>query len=240
MNCPACGSAMDSPSFDRLYGRRLTLDVCHHCRGMWFDDLELLELTPGATLQLVAAVAEDRDVTREPWSTKPRCPRCSRALAETHDMQRATRFTYYSCPSGHGRFLTFYQFLRAKDFVRPLSEAEVADLRAHIQQINCANCGAPVNVEREAVCGFCHTPLAIIDPDQLRKTMEHLAAAAGEKKDLDPTLPMTLALERLRSERVFAAQQGPNRRPIALDLLFGDPTDPIIGFVRLLGRLRKP
>jgi hypothetical protein len=229
---------MDSPSFDRLYGRRLTLDVCRQCHGVWFDDQELLQLTPGATLQLLTALAEDRGVTRQPWSAKPKCPRCSRVLVETHDLQRSTRFTYSRCPEGHGRFLTFYQFLRAKNFVRPPSEDEVKDLRARIQQINCANCGAPVNVERDAACAFCHTPLAIIDPDQVKKTLAELKAAADEKKGVDPTLPVSLAIERLRAERAFAGEPGTHRRPTAMDLLFGDLSDPVIGFVRLLGRLR--
>jgi hypothetical protein len=129
--------------------------------------------------------------------------------------------------------------LRAKNFVRPLSEDEVKDLRARIQQINCANCGAPVNVERDAACAFCHTPLAIIDPDQVKKTIAELKAEADEKKGVDPTLPVSLAMERLRAERAFADEPGVHRRPSALDLLFGDLSDPVIGFVRLLGRLRK-
>jgi hypothetical protein len=230
---------MDAPSFERLYGRRLTIDVCHHCQCLWFDDQEFLQMTPGATLQLVASVAEDKESTRQPWTAAPRCPRCSRPLAETHDLQRSTRFTYYRCPAGDGRFITYYQFLRAKNFVRPLSEEEVRELRTRIQQINCANCGGPVSIERDAVCGFCRTPLAIIDPDQGRKTMEHLKEAAEEKKGVDPTLPVSLAMERLRAERAFAESSASSRHPAAVDLFFGDLSDPVIGFLRLLGRLRN-
>lgn len=230
---------MHSPSFDRLYGRRLTLDVCRQCQGIWFDGQELLQMTPGATLQLLAELAEERDGTRQPWHDAPRCPRCARPLVETHDLQRNTRFTYARCPEGHGRFLTFYQFLRAKNLVRPPSAEELERLRAHIQQINCANCGAPVNVERDAACAFCHTPLAIIDPAQIRKTMAELAAVAEEKKGVDPTLPVSLAMERLRAERAFADDPASRRRPSALDLVFGDLSDPVAGFVRLLSRLGK-
>ena len=230
---------MHSPSFDRLYGRRLTLDVCRQCQGIWFDGQELLQMTPGATLQLLAELAEERDGTRQPWQDAPRCPRCARPLVETHDLQRNTRFTYARCPEGHGRFLTFYQFLRAKNLVRPPSAEELERLRAHIQQINCANCGAPVNVERDAACGFCHTPLAIIDPAQIRKTTAELAVAAEERKGVDPTLPVSLAMERLRAERAFADDPASRRRPSALDLLFGDLSDPVAGFVRLLSRLGK-
>jgi hypothetical protein len=230
---------MEAPSFERMYGRRLTIDVCHHCQCLWFDDQEFLQMTPGATLQLVASVAEDRSLTRQPWASPPRCPRCSRALAETHDLQRNTRFSYYRCPDGHGRFITYYQFLRAKNFVRPLSDEEVRELRARIQQINCANCGAPVDVERNAVCGHCRSPLAIIDPDQVRKTIQDLKTAAEEKTGVDATLPLSLAMERLRAERVFADSPGSTRRPAAVDLLFGDLSDPVAGFLRLLGRLRE-
>ena len=230
---------MEAPSFERMYGRRLTIDVCHHCQCLWFDDQEFLQMTPGATLQLVASVAEDRSVTRQPWEAAPRCPRCSRALAETHDLQRNTRFSYYRCPGGHGRFITYYQFLRAKNFVRPLSDEEVRELRARIQQINCANCGAPVDVERNAVCGHCRSPLAIIDPDQVRRTIQELKTAAEEKTGVDATLPVSLAMERLRAERVFADSPGSTRRPAAVDLLFGDLSDPVVGFLRLLGRLRE-
>lgn len=196
-------------------------------------------MTPGATLELVASVAEDRSLARQPWTSAPRCPRCSHQLAETHDIQRNTRFTYYRCPQGHGRFITYYQFLRAKNFVRPLSEEEVRELRSRIRQINCANCGAPVNVERNAVCGFCRSPLAIIDPDQVRKTITELKEAADETKGVDATLPVSLAMERLRAERAFADAPGSTRRPAAVDLLFGDLSDPVIGFLRLLGRLRS-
>lgn len=238
MICPACGSAMEAPAFERLYGRRLTIDVCHQCQSLWFDDKEFLQMTPGATLELVASVAEDKERARPPWTGSPKCPRCSRALVETHDQQRSTRFTYYRCPEGHGRLITYYQFLRARNFVRPLSDEEVRELRARIQQINCANCGAPVDVERNAVCGHCRTPLAIIDPDQVRKTIEHLKTAAEEKQGVDPALPVSLAMERLRAERAFADSPASARRPAAVDLLFGDLSDPVIGFLRLLGRLR--
>jgi hypothetical protein len=230
---------MEAPSFERLYGRRLTIDVCHHCQCLWFDNQEFLQMTPGATLQLVASVADDRGVTRQPWAAAPRCPRCSRALAETHDIQRSTRFTYYRCPEGHGRFITYYQFLRARNFVRPLSEDEVRELRDRIQQINCANCGAPVDVERNAVCGHCRSPLAIIDPGQVRKTIAELKDAAEEKRGVDPTLPVSLAMERLRAERAFADSSAGNPRPTAVDLFFGDLSDPVAGFLRLLGRLRQ-
>ena len=230
---------MAAPTFERRYGSRLTIDVCHDCQCLWFDDREFLQMTPGATLELVASVAEDTSATRQPWAAPPRCPRCSRPLKETHDAQRSTRFTYHRCPEGHGRLITYYQFLRAKNFVRPPSDEELRELRARIRQINCANCGAPVDVERNAVCGHCRSPLAIIDPDQVRKTIAELKTAAEEKQGVDPALPLSLAMERLRADRAFAEAPGSTRRPVAADLLFGHPSDPVAGFLRLLARLRN-
>jgi len=89
------------------------------------------------------------------------------------------------------------------------------------------------------VCGHCRSPLAIIDPDQVRKTIQELKTAAEEKTGVDATLPLSLAMERLRAERVFADSPGSTRRPAAVDLLFGDLSDPVAGFLRLLGRLRE-
>ena len=42
----------------------------------------------------------------------------------------------------------------------------------------------------------------------------------------------------LAAERAFADSPASTRRPAAVDLLFGDLSDPVIGFLRLLGRLR--
>jgi hypothetical protein len=71
------------------------------------------------------------------------------------------------------------------------------------------------------------------------ETIEKLKTAAEDKKGVDPTRPVSLALERLRAERAFAGSPASSRRPAAVDLLFGDLSDPVIGFLRLLGRLRS-
>ena len=240
MDCPNCRNAMASHEAERLYGiGTIPLDICHRCLAVWFDDKELLQLAPSATLQLVATLVQEDAGPRTPLSPSLACPRCRAPLVETHDRQRSTRFWYHRCPRGHGRLMTSYQFLRAKNFVRPLCEAEIAELREHVRQINCANCGAPVDIERDGICGFCRTPIAVLDPDQVRKVLEdqRQTAQAQQQKRADPTLPITLALERLRAERAWAGTPGSSRRPSVLDLFFGDLTDPIVGGLRVLARL---
>ena len=247
---------------ERLYsGGTLALDLCCRCLAVWFDDKELLQLSPAAAIQLLSEFAKEDAGRRTPLEPSLACPRCARPLVETHDRQRNTRFWYHRCPAGHGRFMTSYQFLRAKDFVRPLSESEMAELRQHIRQVNCGNCGAPVDIDRDAICGFCRTPIAIVDADQVRKLLEHQrrteqASVTGPLRPIDqlrvapskvegrqaqgradPTLPITLALERMRADRAWAGTPAASRPPNVLDLFFGNATDPIAGGLRALSRL---
>ena len=50
-------------------------------------------------------------------------------LVHTGDLQRTTRFFYERCPQNHGRLITFFQFLREKNFVRDLSLKEMEELK---------------------------------------------------------------------------------------------------------------
>jgi hypothetical protein len=193
---------MTPQTFEEMYGRKVTVDVCHVCRGLWLDGNELLQLSPAATLELFRMMAGDAG-SAGPAAARASCPRCGLALHDTSDMQRSTRFFYRRCPRGDGRFMTYFQFLRAKNFVRSLSEAEVRDLRQHVRQINCSNCGAPVDVERGAACGHCGTPISILDPEQVQKTAGELQRADERRRAPDPSLPLTLMLERLKTERAF-------------------------------------
>ena len=82
-----------------------------------------------------------------PLATRLQCARCDLRLIDTHDRQRDTPFRYWRCGRRHGRFITFFDFLREKDFVRPLTPAQVAELRAQVRSVNCSNCGAPIDLQ---------------------------------------------------------------------------------------------
>ena len=201
---------MNRRAFDRLYGRTIDLDICHPCQVIWFDDQEMLQLAPRATLDLLAAIAQEQDAPRTSLAARLSCPRCATPLAETHDLQRATRFTYHRCPSGHGRMLTYYQFLRARSFVRTLNADEVAELRRRIKQVNCANCGAPIDLGLEAVCQFCRTPVAMLDPEQMQKAVAQLKETAEAKSHVDPAWPLAAAMARAQAEAAFAPAEKPD------------------------------
>lgn len=187
------------------YGRPVAIDVCEACQAFWFDGHESLQLAPASVLRLFRLVADTDQGTRHGRSATGRCPRCRVGLIETHDRQRQSAFVYRRCPSGHGRLITFFNFLREKDFIRPLSAAQIEDLRRHVQHVNCSNCGAPIDLARATTCGHCGSPLSMLDVRQAEALIDRLAQASAARDTIDPALPMHLIRARRDVERAFAA-----------------------------------
>jgi len=155
----------------------LDLDLCFGCQSLWIDQFESSQLTPGATIELFRLIHDHPRDSAQPISASSECPICNARLVLTHDMQRTNRFLYHRCPVRHGRFITFFHFLREKHFVRSLSGAEITRLQATTKQVRCSSCGAPVSVEKDAACGFCHAPLSILDADAVQRTLAELDTA---------------------------------------------------------------
>jgi len=162
----------------------VTIDFCLPCQALWFDTLESAQLTPGSTLALFDTIRKSTPAGRALPSLLS-CPRCTKPLAVTHDVQHTTRFTYYRCLGGHGRFTPFVQFLREKNFIRPLSPAELVRLRQTIRVVQCSSCGAPVDLEKDAACPYCRAPIAILDPDAVSATIHELEAAEARRTTVD-------------------------------------------------------
>ncbi len=168
----------------RTYGEE-SVDACLMCQAFWFDAFESAQLAPGATLALFDLVRKAAAAPARPLPTRLPCPRCTEPLELAHDLQRTTRFLYYRCAAGHGRVTPFLQFLREKDFVRAPSPAELERLKASIRVIRCSSCGAPVDLERDAACPYCHSPLAILDPNAVADTVRDLQAAEAKRTAID-------------------------------------------------------
>ena len=207
LTCPGCSLPMTQLTVDGHYGRTVSLDLCHGCGAFWFDVDESLALTPGAILRLFVVIGE-RQGDRRPPAGSPTCPRCRRGLALTFDMQKNVRFSYRRCPAEHGRFITFAEFLREKNFVRPLSAPELARLRANVKMIHCSSCGAPVDLEHTSTCGYCRAPVSMLDAGQVQAVVTHLEQAEAERRAVDPTLPLRLVADRLDVERLFQGLDG--------------------------------
>jgi hypothetical protein len=112
-------------------------------------------------------------------------------------------------PNGHGRLISFFDFLREKDFIRPLTPQQIAELRENVGSVNCANCGGPVDLSKGAVCLHCGTPLSMLDMKQAEKLVAQLQKAEDRAhQPIDPTLPIELERVRRETERSFAAFPG--------------------------------
>ena len=205
MNCPNCTEPMIERPFHGHLGRQVTIDICLPCQALWFDGRESLQLSPGSTLQLFQTIGEQAVAERRPLSAAPACPRCGAILKLVHDLQRTTRFQYRQCPQRHGRLITFFDFLREKNFVRPLSRAQLDELRQHVQAVNCSNCGASVDLATGSACRHCGSALSILDMNQAETLVRQLQQATRSKEAVDPALPMYLEKSRRQTEATFAA-----------------------------------
>lgn len=205
LNCPGCDQPMHGRRLDAHYGRVVELDLCHGCALIWFDSRESIALTPGAVLRLFTALDEHHEQRHPLQRDVMACPRCRRQLKITRDRQRTTPFSYWRCPTEHGRLTTFFDFLREKDFVRPLPPERLADLRRYARAVNCSACGAPVDLARESACGHCRAPLSMLDPDRVQAVVRELQRAEARRTTVDPTLAARLVEDRAALERAFGA-----------------------------------
>jgi len=194
--CPGCDQPMHTQRFDAHYGRVVDLDFCHGCGLIWFDGRESIALTPGATLRVFAALDEHRALRHPLQRDGMHCPRCRRALLATADRARSTPFSYWRCPGEEGRLTTFFDFLREKNFVRPLSPERLAELRRYAPSVNCSACGAPIDLARESACGHCQAPLSMLDPDQVHAVVRELQQAETRRTTVDPTFGVRLVADR--------------------------------------------
>ena len=193
---------------DGHLGRRIEVDLCEPCQSLWFDGKENLQLTPGATLTLFRAIGEHVRKPEAHDGEVVKCPHCKGRLRRIQDMQRNTRFTYFRCPNDHGRLTTFFDFLKEKDFIRPLTPQQIAELRKNVQIVNCSNCGGPIDLAKGSACAHCGSPLSMLDMNQAERLVAQLKAADSGTKTVDPALPLALARARRETESAFKGLPG--------------------------------
>jgi hypothetical protein len=174
------------------------IDLCADCQAFWFDRYENLKLSPGSILKLIKFIGKHTGPGKELRTQEFRCPRCTSPLKATNDMQRSTRFSYWRCPQEHGRFIRFFEFLREKDFVRPLTPLQLAELRRNIQTINCSNCGAPIDLAANSSCPHCKSAISMLDMKQPEEMLNQLKQAA-ERPGIDGNL-LSLDLAKTKLE----------------------------------------
>ena len=200
---------MQPQSLDGHMGRAIEIELCEPCQSIWFDARENLQLTPGATLSMFRLIGEHVAKPAVQDGDIAKCPRCKAQLRRTQDMQRTTRFEYFRCPNNHGRLTTFFDFLKEKDFIRPLTPQQIAELRRNVQMINCSNCGAPIDLSKTSDCAHCGSPLSMLDLNQAEKLVAQLQKAdARERRPIDPALPLELLRARREVDASFPRDRG--------------------------------
>ena len=205
MECPNCRSVMEPMSLDGHHGRRVDVDVCGTCQAIWFDGYESLQLSAGSVLKLFRLIGSNGGKVRAPLSATAECPRCRGRLRTTHDMQRTTRFEYRACVDRHGRLISFFNFLREKDFIRPMTPAQIDDLRRNLRTVNCSNCGAPIDLAKGGECAHCGSPLSMIDVKQAEALVAALTKAGTGPQPVDKAaLPLELVRARRDVSDAFA------------------------------------
>jgi ribosomal protein S27AE len=149
-------------------GVAIPIDVCRRCQVLWFDPYEDLRLSPASTLSVFQIIGGQAQTPAPATADAPACPRCGLRLLATHDQQHMTKFEYLRCGRGHGRLVTFVNFLLEKDFIRPLSHDEIEELQKRsIQVITCSKCGAAVDLAHGATCAHCGAALSMLDVSRM-------------------------------------------------------------------------
>jgi hypothetical protein len=185
--------------------RLMDIGSCTACNLFWFDQSASIRLTPTAVLGLFEHIGR-AGAPNGPLASRFNCPRCRHPLDLIHDLQRSTRFTYWRCPNDQGQLLTFGQFLAEKNFIRPPSDDELAKLRAMLRQINCSQCGAPINLETDAACPHCGAAVALIDADAVSKALHDLATT-GATPPSSPSAPTRTTLSDVQLDALFDLQR---------------------------------
>jgi Transcription factor zinc-finger len=218
--CPGCRQSMQPVELDRQLSGMVAVDLCGQCKALWFDAFESVQLSAAGTLQLFRALHGAAATAAVPLPQQMSCPRCETPLDLTHDLLHATRFTYYRCRHGHGRFTPFVQFLREKNFIRPISPADLDKLKKLVRIIRCSSCGAPVDLQTQTACSYCRAPIAILDPEAVARTLRELDAAAARRAAISsPDAAAASFLQAALFERAMAREQARDDGITGVDLV---------------------
>lgn len=216
MNCPNCEKPMAALSLEAHLSVPIEINLCSACQVFWFDKYESLKLSPASTLQLMKLIGEQAGPGSTGISTTLRCPRCSTPLRPTNDIQRTTHFSYWRCSNEHGRLIRFFDFLKEKNFIRPMSVQQIEDLRKNVRSVNCTNCGAPIDLATSSACTHCGSAISMFDMNQAQQTLQLLQKAAIPRP-INPALPFELELAKREVELMFGPDK-PDRTDVVQDI----------------------
>ena len=130
-----------------------------------------------------------------------------------------TPFRYWRCDAGHGRLMAYIDFLREKDFVRPLTPQQLDELRQNVQTINCSNCGAAIDLAKDSVCAHCGSAVSMLDLQQMARTIDQLQTAAAGRTPADAAHPAAPPPEPADIDALMQALKAEERASSAPNLI---------------------
>ena len=177
---------MESVVLTSHIGTPVEIDACWPCHVIWFDNMESSSLSPGSVIELFRRIHAARDDGRNLVKLVLACPLCATPLKNTTDLAKGGRFSYSRCGNGHGRLISFTQFLREKNFIRSLQPYEISALSLKIRQIRCSSCGGPISLETDKACTHCGAAISVLDEAAVEKALFALQAREVQRTKLDP------------------------------------------------------
>jgi len=220
--CPSCREAMQVQRLPAQQRGDVEIDFCFDCQGLWFDHLENLKLAPEAIVTMFKAMHAHRDTPHRPLANRLSCPACHGTLAQGFDLVKSGRYITHRCAGRHGRFSSFSSFMIEKDFVRQLTQPEIADIAAKVGVIHCSCCGAPVDLRKEDACSHCRSALSLLDPQAVEKALQHYAHTPARRTSHHPAevadALVAMARERSRLQRDVSPLTAPVTGLLAVDL----------------------
>jgi len=110
-----------------------------------------------------------------------------------------------------------------KDFVRPLTPEQIAELRQNLQTINCSNCAGPIDLVNQSVCPHCGSPLSMIDMTQIAAHVHELeqTAAAPPSGPSNSTHTFNWTLRIGKGTEVFRSSSS-SRNEADIDRMFAE------------------
>ncbi|WP_306603321.1 zf-TFIIB domain-containing protein [Azonexus sp.] len=231
--CPSCRQAAEKHSFERKLGGKVVLDLCFPCQGIWFDENESVQITPGGIIELFRLIHEHRDNQRLPLSSQLHCPRCNERLLHGLDIVKpGGKFNYHRCLQQHGRFITFGQFMIEKGFVRQLTRVEVNTLATQVGSVHCTGCGAPVDIRTDHACRHCGAAIAILDRTAIEQALARYQHAEIQRSKVDVEALGNAIVLREREKSRLARDRMLNRE--VDEIAIGDL---IVSGIELLGNI---
>ena len=171
--CSNCQRPLRALSLAGHYNRSIEIDICESCYLIWFDGTESVRLAGPGVLDLLHIIHEKMQHSgADTLAVAQQCPRCQSRLKNVLNQTRFGRTQHSECPQGHGYFQTFVLYLAEKGYIRPITWADLKQIKATGRKLYCASCGASMDERPHQACPYCQSSVGVLDPERLAQAID--------------------------------------------------------------------